>query len=182
VNTYSTLAHGGWIDDVPPLPGAPPSPEDAATSYRETGKLKRVDECAQMRLFRHETIEFWKKHPVEKLKLMQQATRMLWDPRPIRTETGPDAGGNRSVRTWAEASYAIPLFVLALAALALRAVPRRFLVLALLFLVYETLAAMLFAGATRYRVPWDFVLALLAGAAVDRGVDRYRERRASTAR
>jgi len=168
VNTYSTLAHGGWIDDVPPLPGAPPSPEDAATSYRETGKLKRVDECAQMRLFRHETIEFWKKHPVEKLKLMQQATRMLWDPRPIRTETGPDAGGNRSVRTWAEASYAIPLFVLALAALALRAVPRRFLVLALLFLVYETLAAMLFAGATRYRVPWDFVLALLAAAALER--------------
>ena len=36
------------------------------------------------------------------------------------------------------------------------------------FTAYETLAAMLFAGATRYRVPWDFVLALLAGAAVDR--------------
>jgi 4-amino-4-deoxy-L-arabinose transferase-like glycosyltransferase len=168
VNTYSTLAHGGWIDDVPPLPGAPPSPEDAAAVFRATGKLPAVDECAQMRLFRHETIAFWKHHPVEKLRLMQQATRMLWDPRPIRTETGPDAGGNRSVRTWAEASYAIPLFLIALAGLALRAVPRRLLVLALVFLVYETLAAMLFAGATRYRVPWDFVLALLAAAAVDR--------------
>jgi 4-amino-4-deoxy-L-arabinose transferase-like glycosyltransferase len=168
VNTYSTLAHGGWIDDVPPLPGAPESPEDAAARYRKTGTLTPVDECAQMRLFRDETIEFWKRHPGEKLRLMQQATRMLWDPRPIRTETGPDAGGNRSVRTWAEASYAIPLFVLALLAVGLRVVPRRLLVLALVFLAYETLAAMLFAGATRYRVPWDFVLALLAAAAVDR--------------
>ena len=178
VNTYSTLAHGGWIDDVPPLPGAPPSPEDAADRYRATGRIMPVDECAQMRLFRHDTIEFWKKHPGEKAKLMQQATRMLWDPRPIRTETGPDAGGNRSLRTWAEASYTIPLFLLALLGLGLRAVPDRFLVLALVFLVYETLAAMLFAGATRYRVPWDFVLALLAAAAVDRVLGR----RSSTAR
>jgi hypothetical protein len=121
-----------------------------------------------MRLFRHETVEFWKQHPGEKLKLMQQAVRMLWDPRPIRTETGPDAGGNRSLRTWAEASYAIPLFLLTLLGIGLRVVPLRFLLLALLFIVYETLAAMLFAGATRYRVPWDFVLALLAAAAVDR--------------
>ena len=37
---------------------------------------------------------------------------------------------------------------------------------------------MLFAGATRYRVPWDFVLALLAGAAAD----RYLPRRASAER
>jgi 4-amino-4-deoxy-L-arabinose transferase-like glycosyltransferase len=168
VNTYSTLAHGGWIDDVPPLPGAPPSPEDAADRYRATGTIIPVDECAQMRLFRHETVEFWKQHPGEKLKLMQQAVRMLWDPRPIRTETGPDAGGNRSLRTWAEASYAIPLFLLTLLGIGLRVVPLRFLLLALLFIVYETLAAMLFAGATRYRVPWDFVLALLAAAAVDR--------------
>jgi len=168
VNTYSTLAHGGWIDDVPPLPGAPPSPEDAADRYRATGTIIPVDECAQMRLFRHETVEFWKQHPGEKLKLMQQAVRMLWDPRPIRTETGPDAGGNRSLRTWAEASYAIPLFLLTLLGIGLRIVPLRFLLLALLFIVYETLAAMLFAGATRYRVPWDFVLALLAAAAVDR--------------
>src|SRR5439155_12437195 len=47
VNTYSTLAHGGWIDDVPPLPGAPPSPEDAADRFRATGTLTPVDECAQ---------------------------------------------------------------------------------------------------------------------------------------
>ncbi len=171
-NTYSTLAHGGWIDDVPPLPGAPPSPEDAAARFHRTGKVTPVDECAQMRLFRHATVEFWKQHPVEKLKLVQQATRMLWDPRPIRTETGPEATGNETLRTWAEASFAIPLFALALAGL--RPAPRPLAVLALVFLVYETLAAMLFAGATRYRVPWDFVLALLAAAAVERALARWR--------
>jgi hypothetical protein len=29
-----------------------------------------------------------------------------------------------------------------------------------------------FAGTTRYRVPWDFVLALLAAAAVERFLQR----------
>ena len=38
--------------------------------------------------------------------------------------------------------------------------------------------AWVFAGTTRYRVPWDFVLALLAGAAID----RYLTRRASASR
>jgi hypothetical protein len=167
---YATLARGGWIDDVPPLAGAPPSPQDAAEHYLATGEYVPVDECAQMRLFRHETQEFWRKHPGEKLKLMQQAARMLWDPRPIRTETGPEAGGHAQIRTWVEAAYAISLFALAL--VGLRFVPRRLLVLAAVFLVYETLAAMLFAGATRYRVPWDFVLALLAAAAVERLLTR----------
>jgi len=176
LNTYSTLARGGWIDDVPPLPGAPPSPQDAAEHFRATGEYVPVDECEQMRLFRHASTEFWRHHPAEKLKLMQQATRLLWDPRPIQTESGPAAGGNGRLRTWTEASYAIPLFVLAL--LGLGVVPRRFLALVLVFLVYETLAAMVFAGATRYRVPWDFVLALLAAAAVD----RYLARRASAER
>ena len=172
VNTYSTLARGGWIDDVPPLPGAPRlTPEFASDIYKQTGKKIRLDECAQMRLYQHATFRFWRDHPGEKAKLMGQATRMLWDPRPTKTETGPSSGGHSQLRTWAETAYAAPLFVLALIGLVLgfrtAAVSRRFLWLALVFLVYETLAAMLFAGATRYRVPWDFVLALLAGAAVD---------------
>ena len=172
VNTYSTLARGGWIDDVPPLPGAPRlTPEFASDIYKQTGKKIRLDECAQMRLYDHATIQFWRHHPGEKAKLMVQATRMLWDPRPTKTETGPSSGGHSRLRTWAETAYAVPLFALALLGLALgfrsAVVSRRFLALAGVFLVYETLAAMLFAGATRYRVPWDFVLALLAGAAVD---------------
>jgi len=172
VNTYSTLARGGWIDDVPPLPGAPRlTPEFASDIYKQTGKKIRLDECAQMRLYDHATIQFWRHHPGEKAKLMVQATRMLWDPRPTKTETGPSSGGHSRLRTWAETAYAVPLFALALLGLALgfrsAVVSRRFLALAGVFLVYETLAAMLFAGATRYRVPWDFALALLAGAAVD---------------
>jgi Dolichyl-phosphate-mannose-protein mannosyltransferase len=183
VNTYATLARGGWIDDVPPLPGAPRlTPEFASDIYKQTGKKIRLDECAQMRLYQHATLSFWRHHPGEKAKLMGQATRMLWDPRPTKTETGPSSGGHSSLRTWAETAYAVPLFALALLGLALglrsAAVPRRFLALAVVFLVYETLAAMLFAGATRYRVPWDFVLALLAGLAVD----QLLARRASASR
>jgi len=44
------------------------------------------------------------------------------------------------------------------------------------FLGYETVAAWVFAGTTRYRVTWDFVLALLAAAAVDRLLERRRLR------
>ena len=47
--------------------------------------------------------------------------------------------------------------------------------LAVVFVGYETLAAWIFAGTTRYRVPWDFVLALLAVAALERFV-RHRGR------
>ena len=36
----------------------------------------------------------------------------------------------------------------------------------MLLLGYQTLVAMLFVGETRYRVPWDFLLALLAAAAL----------------
>ena len=46
--------------------------------------------------------------------------------------------------------------------------PRRFVVLAVGLLAYQTVAAMVFAGATRYRVPWDFLLALLAARRADR--------------
>ena len=45
-------------------------------------------------------------------------------------------------------------------------VPRRFAVLVVSFLAYNTLAALVFAGTTRYRVPWDFLLALPAGVAL----------------
>ena len=56
----------------------------------------------------------------------------------------------------------------ALALVGLLYVPRRFAALALALLVYDTLTAMLFAGETRYRVPWDFLIALCAAAAVTR--------------
>jgi membrane protein implicated in regulation of membrane protease activity len=55
--------------------------------------------------------------------------------------------------------------------------PRRFVALALLLLSYNALAAMVFAGTARYRVPWDFLLALLASFAVVAAWERFRRRR-----
>jgi 4-amino-4-deoxy-L-arabinose transferase-like glycosyltransferase len=170
--TYGTLDRGGWIDDVPNLPGAPPWPELAA-DLTISGKPTPVHECAQMRLYRREVIDFWQEHPGEKARLMGQAARMLWDPRSIRTEGRAEAGGFvDDARTWAQPIYTIPLYVLA--AIGLVVMPRRIAVLFVALLAYNTLAALLFAGATRYRVPWDFVLALAAGAAVVSILDRWR--------
>jgi hypothetical protein len=58
----------------------------------------------------------------------------------------------------------IPLYCLALAGLFF--VPRAFAVLCVLLLAYQTAVAMIFVGVTRYRVPWDFLLALLAATAL----------------
>jgi hypothetical protein len=55
--------------------------------------------------------------------------------------------------------------------------PRSFAVLALLLLGYQTLVAMLFAGATRYRVPWDFLIAIMAAAGIGAIARRVAERR-----
>jgi 4-amino-4-deoxy-L-arabinose transferase-like glycosyltransferase len=173
-NTYRVLAHGGWIDDVPNLPGAPPWPELAA-DLTKAGTPTTVDECAQMRLYRHEVLDFWREHPGEKARLAGQAARMLWDPRSIRTEGRAEAGGFvDDARTWVQPVYTIPLYLLA--AIGLCIMPRRIAVLFLSLLAYNTLAALVFAGATRYRVPWDFVLALAAGAAVVWLIDRIRAR------
>ena len=164
-NTYRTLAAGKWIDDVPRLPGSPYTPEEAATLYYRDGKRVHVDECAQMRTYRHLVFEFWGDHPGEKARLAGQAARMLWDPRATKTEGRQGAGGfSDRARTWVQPLYEIPLYALALLGLFL--VPRRVALLTLLLLGYQTLVAVGFAGATRYRVPWDFTLALAAGAAV----------------
>ena len=175
LNTHRTLASGGWIDDVPSLPGAPPWPELAADLAAQ-GKPTTVDECAQMRLYRRETIDFWQEHPGEKARLMGQAARMLWDPRSIRTEGRAEAGGFvDDARTWAQPVYTIPLYLLAVIGLVV--MPRRIAALFVALLAYNTLAALAFAGATRYRVPWDFVLALAASAAAVWLYDRWRPAR-----
>jgi hypothetical protein len=165
-NTYRTLADGKWIDNVPPLAGAPTeTPEFESAFYKQGRPVPHIDECAQMRLYQHATITFWRQHPGEKLKLMGQATEMLWDPKQTRTQGGPEATAG-TLRQWIEAVWAIPVYILAL--IGLFVVPRMFASLALLFLLYNTAAAWVFAGATRYRVSFDFVLALLAGAAIER--------------
>ena len=171
LNTYAVLAHGGWIDDVPPLPNEPPTPEFAGAYYKVYGKVKHVDECARMRFYRHLVFEFWREHPGEKGKLAAQAAGMLWNPRSIQTQGRSESGGFvDTLRTWAQPIYSIPLFALGLAGLFL--VPGRLAWLTVALLAYQTLVAMGFAGATRYRVPWDFLLALAAAASVWALVDR----------
>jgi 4-amino-4-deoxy-L-arabinose transferase-like glycosyltransferase len=175
-NTYRILASGLWLDEVPPLPGAPKlTPEDAANEYERTGRLVRVDECAQMSLYQHQVIEFWKHHPGEKAKLAGQAVRMLWDPRATETSVGPGAGTHLdTLRRWGEGAYMSILYALALGGLLL--VPRAVAALVLALLAYQTLAAAVFAGTTRYRAPWDFLVALVAAAALAWGVERWRAR------
>ena len=66
----------------------------------------------------------------------------------------------------------VPLYLLG--AIGLFLVPRFLAALTVLMLGYQTLVAMLFVGETRYRVPWDFLIALLAATALVRLVQRAR--------
>jgi 4-amino-4-deoxy-L-arabinose transferase-like glycosyltransferase len=171
LNTYATLAQGKWIDDVPPLPNEPPTPEFAGAYYKVYGKVLPVDECARMRVYRHLVVQFWQDHPGEKARLARQAAGMLWDPQAIRTEGRAESGGAvDALRRWAQPAYSIPLFVLGVLGVLL--LPGRLALLGVALLAYQTLVAAGFAGATRYRVPWDFLIALGAAAAVWWAVDR----------
>ena len=172
-NTLETLRGGGWIDDVPRIPGTPPTPQEAWGVYEATGRVVPVDECEQMRFYREEALEFMREQPGEKAKLAALAAKMYWQPRVTKTEGRAGSGSwLDTARDWVEPAYVVALLVLA--ALGLRRVPRRYIVLAGALLAYSTLAAMLFAGETRYRVPWDFLLAVTAGAAIVALLDRRR--------
>jgi hypothetical protein len=175
LNTYEVLDRGGWIDDVPNIPGAPPSPQDAGAIYARTGRIVKVDECAQMRYYRELVIDFWREHPSEKLRLAGQAARILWQPNVLETEGRPGAGTwQDKARSTVEPAFMITLYALALVGLFV--LSRSFVALTLLLLGYQTLIAMLFAGATRYRVPWDFLIALLAAAGIDAIATRLAQR------
>jgi 4-amino-4-deoxy-L-arabinose transferase-like glycosyltransferase len=188
--TYATLARGGWIDDVLPqltvptilahdvrsplgtevvLDGRrlPVTTEDAARVYRASGVLLPVDECAQMRHYQGEVLDYWRDHPGEKARLAAQATAMLWTPQVPETEGRQGAGTlvDRG-RSIAEPVYLIPLYALAL--VGLLAVPLPFGALAVLLLGYQTGAAAVFAGTTRYRSVWDFLIVVLAVAGAAR--------------
>jgi hypothetical protein len=177
LNTYAVLARGGWIDDVPPYPGAPPSPQDAGQIYHETGRIVEVDECAQMRFFRDKVLDFWRDHPGEKARLAGQAARLLWQPNVLETEGRPGAGTWRdTARSVAEPAFMVTLYALALGGLFV--LERGFVVLAVVLLGYQTLIAMAFAGATRYRVPWDFLIAIMAAAGIGAVASWWKRRRA----
>ena len=174
-NTREILDEGGWIDDVPEPPGGPPWPELAA-DLTLAGRPTEVDECAQQRYYRELVFDFWREEPGEKARLSAQAARMLWSP----TFSVDSDDGDRGRLAELGRDVVEPLFMLAVYALAIAGafvVPRRFLALVLLLVGYNTLLAMVFAGTVRYRAPFDFLLALLAAAALVHGWDVLRRRR-----
>jgi 4-amino-4-deoxy-L-arabinose transferase-like glycosyltransferase len=174
-NTYEILDRGGWIDDVPEPPGGPPWPEYAA-DLTLAGQPTEVDECAQQRYYRELVFDFWGEEPGEKARLAAQAVRMLWSP--TFSVDSDDAGRGRLAelgRDVVEPVYTVVLYLLAIAGAFL--VPRRFLALVLLLEGYNTLVALVFAGTVRYRAPFDFLLALLAAAALVRAWEWLQTRR-----
>ena len=163
LQTYDLLAAGKWIDDVKDPPGHPfPNPEEARDIYRQSGRKIHVDECANQSYYQHKAWLFVRDHPGAKAKLAGQAVRMEWDPRTTSSATDSGSGVIRGV---AQPLYTGVLFALALVGLVVG--PRRFVGLTVAVLAYQTLAAIVFVGATRYRVGTDFLLALLAAAALD---------------
>ena len=176
--TYEVLADGGWIDDVPDLPGVPPWPEKAAGISVEAARA--VDECAQAAFYRDEVVDFWQDEPGEKGRLAVQAAGMLWSP---FLSVEADEAGQRGLSNTAQRTIE-PAFVIVLYALALWGAflaPGRFVALAGALLGLNTLMAMVFAGTTRYRAPWDFLLALLAAFALERAWELLRRRRTAAA-
>jgi len=177
VNTYVTLKHGGWIDHVPQPKSFPPTPQDVFEHWQRTGIVLPYDECAQMTTFQHKVISFWIHHPGDKARLVPLDAQWLWQPSVVETRGRPGAGSwLDTVRSTAEPAFMIPLYLLA--AIGLFLVPRFLASLTVLVLGYQTLVAMLFVGETRYRVPWDFLIALLAATAVVEIVRRLRAHRA----
>ncbi|MGZ4419347.1 MAG: ArnT family glycosyltransferase [Gaiellaceae bacterium] len=168
--TYGLLAQGKWIDDVKDPLGHPfPNPEEARDIYKQSGKKNHVNECANQSYYQHKAWLFVRDHPGEKAKLAGQAVRMEWDPRTTASATD---SGHGAIRSLAQPLYTSFLYTLALLGIFVAA--PRFVGLALAVLAYQTLAALAFVGATRYRVSTDFLLALLAASAIDWALRRRR--------
>jgi 4-amino-4-deoxy-L-arabinose transferase-like glycosyltransferase len=168
LQTYDLLSRGKWIDDVQDPPGHPfPNPEEARVIYQRGGGKSDIDECANQSYYQHKAWRFVREHPGAKAKLAGLAMRMEWDPRTTASATD---SGRGAVRTWAQPVYTSLLYALGL--LGLLYAPRRFTALALAVLLYQTLAAVVFVGATRYRIPTDFLIALLAAAAFEQVLGR----------
>jgi len=170
--TYALLAHGKWIDDVKDPPHHPfPNPEEARDIYRQRGEKIHVDECANESYYQHKAWVFVRNHPGEKAKLAGQAVRMEWDPRTTASATD---SGHGAIRSLAQPLYTVFLYALGIVGIFVG--PPRFVALALAVLAYQTVAAMVFVGATRYRVSTDFLIALLAAAALQWALARLRTR------
>jgi hypothetical protein len=160
--TYDLLSAHKWIDDIrrdSPRPPAPAhlTPEEANGIWLNTGKALRPNECLAMDFYEERALDYIRDHPGEKLKLAALSEQLLWQPNVIETASGTSGGFAKQV---VEPAYMIALY--AGAAIGLFAAPPAFLALALALFAYNSLWAALFVGATRYRVAFDFLLAILA--------------------
>jgi hypothetical protein len=174
--TYDLLSHGQWIDNVPTNSPRPPepgheTPEEARGHYDASNGavVLHPDECLEMTFYENLAFDYWRDHPGGKLKLAALSTKLLWQPSVFETVDRPGAGSHLDVgRRVIEPLYMWILY--ALAVVGCFVAPRYFVVLAFLLLAYQTVAAWAFVGATRYRVAWDFLLAVLAAAALQRAI------------
>ena len=106
---------------------------------------------------------------------------LQWQPNVLETEGRPGAGSwQDTARSVVEPVFMVVLYAFALVGLFV--LPRSFVVLTLLLLGYQTFVAMLFAGATRYRVPWDFLIAITAAAGIGALASWIARRRSYAAR
>lgn len=182
--TYGLLSSGKWIDNVSvdsPRPPAPNrlTPEEAAGYYVEGNlayaRAQYPNECAAMSFYEHLAFQWALHHPAAKAKLAALSLQLLWQPSVIETG-GPGTGTSLDfARHVVEPAYMVALYVLAAAGLFLA--PRPFVALTLLLLAYQSACAVAFVGATRYRIAWDFLLALVATAALARAWERAQVRR-----
>ena len=173
-NTREVLDRGGWIDDVPELPGAPPWPEyaadltlagqadDASTSAPRCG-------CTGTRSSTSGASIRARRGCSRSRRRACCGTRC----RGSRTRAGAARRASRGRRSSRRSSSLLYAFAI----VGVFVAPPRFVGLALLMLAYNTLAAMVFAGTARYRAPWDFLLAILAAFALASTWERLQARR-----
>jgi hypothetical protein len=180
--TYGLLSSGQWIDNVgsnvprPPHPGYL-TPDEAHGIYERTHHRVKPypDECLAMTFYENLALDWMQQHPGDKAKLAALSAKLLWQPNVFETSGRPGAGTNLDVgRRIVEPVYMWILY--ALAFVGLFVARRAFVALALALFAYNTAVALVFVGATRYRVAWDFLLAILAAAALARLAERVRSR------
>lgn len=175
LGTYATLKSGEWIDHVPQPKSFPPTPQDVYDHWVQTGVVLPYNECAQMNEFQSKVISFWLDHPGAKAKLIPLDAQWLWQPSVVDVTNRPGEGTwLDTMRFVIEPTYMTIVYVLG--AIGIFLVPRRFAVLAVLLLAYQTVCAMLFVGETRYRIPFDFLIALPAAYAVLKAIEWRRRR------
>jgi hypothetical protein len=121
-----------------------------------------------MHFYEHLAWKWVEHHPGAKLKVTALSEQLFWQPNVIETG-GSSSGFGKQV---AEPAYMIALYLLA--AVGLFVATRSFVALALALFAYQSVWAGIFVGATRYRVAFDFLLAVLATCALARLWERKR--------